>query len=452
MTYFCKTCGYSTPSWLGRCPQCGEWNSFYEVEKSSRKKLSSSSSFCVPSSLAEMQDNLSPREKRFSTGLKEVDRVLGGGVVEGSLLLLSGDPGIGKSTLLLKIAEGMTRFGKKVLYVSSEESLHQIYLRVERLQMERSPHLFLLSTDDFEEITAVLSSLAPQVVIVDSIQNLGKGTTELLPGSVALIRELSIQFMEIAKRNNVALFLVGHVTKEGLVAGPKTLEHLVDVVLYLEGDPQRPLRMLRGIKNRFGSTQEVGILEMREEGLSEVLDPSSYFVGDGEMSSIGTVRTVLAEGKRTMMIEVQSLVSPSYFDFPRRVSLGLDLNRLHLLLAVLEKVTRVRFAKQDVYLSLGGGIRATEVAIDLAVCCSVLSSRMNKAMDRSVVYCGEVSLNGEIRPVSFLEQRVQEALRMGAKRIVTFTPHHTLPSRYAAITWSLYRHIGEALKQEGFLS
>lgn len=453
MAYVCKGCGYSTPNWLGRCPQCGEWNSFYEVEKSSRKKRSPSPvPPRSPLSLAEMESNHFPREKRFSTGLREVDRVLGGGVVEGSLLLLSGDPGIGKSTLLLKIAEGIAMSGKKVLYVSTEESLHQIYLRVERLQIGRSPCLFLLSTDDFEEIVAALPSLMPQMVIVDSIQNLGKSETDLLPGSVALIRELSIQFMEMAKKDNVALFLVGHVTKEGLVAGPKTLEHLVDVVLYLEGDPQRPLRMLRGIKNRFGSTQEVGILEMREEGLSEVLDPSSYFVGDGEASSVGTVRTVLAEGKRTMMIEVQSLVSPSYFDFPRRVSLGVDLNRLHLLLAVLEKVTRIRFARQDVYLSLGGGIRATETALDLAVCFSVLSSRMNREVDRDVIYCGEVSLNGEIRPVSFLEQRVQEALRMGAKRIVTFTPHHALPSRYPAITWSLYRHIGEALREEGFLS
>lgn len=453
MAYVCKGCGYSTPNWLGRCPQCGGWNSFYEVEKSSRKKRSPSSvSLRSPLSLAEMESNQFSREKRFSTGLREVDRVLGGGVVEGSLLLLSGDPGIGKSTLLLKIAEGIAMSGKKVLYVSTEESLHQIYLRVERLQIGRSPYLFLLSTDDFEEIVAAFSSLVPQMVIVDSIQNLGKSETDLLPGSVALIRELSIQFMEMAKKDNVALFLVGHVTKEGLVAGPKTLEHLVDVVLYLEGDPQRPLRMLRGIKNRFGSTQEVGILEMREEGLSEVLDPSFYFVGDGEVSSVGTVRTVLAEGKRTMMIEVQSLVSPSYFDFPRRVSSGMDLNRLHLLLAVLEKITRIRFAKQDVYLSLGGGIRATETALDLAVCFSVLSSRMNREVDRDVVYCGEVSLNGEIRPVSLLEQRVQEALRMGAKRIVTFTPHHTLPSRYPAITWSLYHHIGEALKKEGFLS
>jgi DNA repair protein RadA/Sms len=450
--YVCKDCGYSTPNWLGKCPQCGEWNSFSEVQREARKKPASP----VPSSpllsLAEMQGDYFAKEKRFSTGLKEVDRVLGGGVVEGSLILLSGDPGIGKSTLLLKIAEGMVKGGKKVLYVSTEESLHQMYLRVERLQIERSSQLFLFATDSFEEIVGHLFSLQPQVVIVDSIQNLGRRGTDFLPGSVALIRDLSVQFMEVAKRDNVALFLVGHVTKEGLVAGPRTLEHLVDVVLYLEGDPQRPLRMLRGIKNRFGSTQEVGILEMGEEGLSEILDPSSYFVGDGHVSGIGTVRTVLAEGKRTMMIEVQSLVGPSYFDFPRRVSLGVDLNRLHLLLAVLEKVTRVRFSRQDVYLSLGGGMRTTETALDLAVCCSVLSSRLNKNVDRSVVYCGEVSLNGEIRPVTLLEKRVQEAIRMGARRIVTFTPNRVLPSRYQTLEWSLYPHLKEALHQEGFLA
>ncbi|MGQ9748022.1 MAG: DNA repair protein RadA, partial [Candidatus Caldatribacteriaceae bacterium] len=377
--------------------------------------------------------------------------VLGGGVVGGSLVLLSGDPGIGKSTLLLKIAEGIAKSGRKVLYVSTEESLPQIYLRVKRLQVERSAYLFFLSTDCFEEIVDHLPSLMPQVVMVDSIQNLGKRETDFLPGSVALLRELSVQFMEMGKRDNVALFLVGHVTKEGLVAGPKTLEHLVDVVLYLEGDPQRPLRMLRGIKNRFGSTQEVGILEMQETGLSEILDPSLYFIGEGDSGSVGTVRTVLAEGRRAVMIEVQSLVNPSYFDFPRRVSLGVDLNRLHLLLAVLEKTTRLRFSRQDVYLSLGGGMRATETALDLAVCWSVVSSRLNRMVDRGTVYWGEVSLNGEIRPVSLLEQRVQEAMRMGAKRVVTFTPHHTLPSRYPAIQWSIYSHIGEALQKESFL-
>lgn len=448
MAYVCRGCGYSTPSWLGRCPQCGEWNSFLEVEKKPHPRRSPSTR---PSSLAEMAKEEFPQKRRFSTGLGEVDRVLGGGVVEGSLILLSGDPGIGKSTLLLKIAEGVAVRGKTVLYVSSEESLHQLYLRAQRLRLEQTPRLFLLATGDLEEITGHLPSLRPEVVMVDSIQNLTTQEADCLPGSAALLRALSIRFMDLAKRENLAIFLVGHVTKEGLVAGPKTLEHLVDVVLYLEGDPQRPLRMLRGMKNRFGSTQEVGILTMQEEGLSEVLDPSSYFLSQGETAQVGMARTVLAEGKRTMMIEVQSLVSPSYFDFPRRVSLGVDLNRLHLLLAVLEKVTRIRFARQDVYLSLGGGMKTTETALDLAVCVSVVSSRLDRPVERDVVYCGEVDLNGRIRPVSLLEQRVQEALRMGARRVVTCAPDGLLSSRYRDLEWRLFGHLGEVLRGEGLL-
>jgi len=399
-----------------------------------------------------MQKNQFFRGKRLSTGLREVDRVLGGGVVEGSLILLSGDPGIGKSTLLLKIAEGIAAQNQRVLYTSSEESLAQLSLRVERLKIQKSPHFFLFSADCFDDLVEQLFTLKPQVVVVDSIQNLGKRESECLPGSVGMLRELSAAFLEMAKKENVAFFLVGHVTKEGFVAGPKTLEHFVDVVLYLEGDPQRPLRMIRGMKNRFGSTQEVGILEMQEEGLVEILDPSQYFAGDHDTSAVGTARTVVAEGKRIMMIEVQSLVSSSSFDFPRRVSLGMDLNRLHLLLAVLEQTTRLRFVRHDVYVSIGGGVRVTETALDLAVCMSVLSSRLNQSVNRKTVYLGEISLNGAIRPVSLLEQRVQEALRMGAKRLVLSARNQDHSAKYPGIEWLQYHHLQETLKREGFFS
>jgi len=386
--------------------------------------------------------------RRFSSGIGEVDRVLGGGVVEGSLILLSGDPGIGKSTLLLEIAENVARVGKTVLYVSSEESLAQVYLRVNRLGLSRTPNLFLLSSDTFEDILSAIDTLSPHLVIVDSIQNLSRQESDFLPGSVAMLRELSTQFMGIAKKRGIACILVGHVTKEGVVAGPKTLEHLVDVVLYLEGDPNRPLRMLRGMKNRFGSTQEVGLLELGEEGFVEVSDPSLYFLLDGEGSCPGVARTVLAEGKRAMVVEIQSLVHPSSFDFPRRVSLGIDLNRLHLLLAVVEKNARIRFSRHDVYVSIAGGIRALETGLDLALCVSLVSSRLEREVRKDTVFCGEVGLGGEVRSVPLLELRLQEALRVGIRRAV-LARNQKVPLRLAGIDCVFCSHILELLEREG---
>jgi len=453
VSYRCSNCGYFTPRWLGKCPQCGEWNSFLLTSREESKKKEESS-YSPPLSLSEIREKKLQLGNRFSTGLGEVDRVLGGGVVEGSLVLLSGDPGIGKSTLLLKIAESIAREGKKVLYASSEESLYQVYLRVERLGLDCNPPLFLLSTNSFEEVREGISSLRPQVVIVDSIQNLGRENLEFLPGSIATLRDLSSRFMEIAKKENVALFLVGHVTKEGAIAGPKVLEHLVDVVLYLEGDANHPLRLLRSMKNRFGSTQEVGILEMQEKGLIEVRDPSHYFMEDSRLTSIGTARTVWAEGKRAMVLEIQSLVHPSYFDFPRRVSLGMDLNRLHLLLAVIEKNTRLRFSRHDVYLSMVGGIKTSETALDLPVCFSLVSSRLNREINKETVYLGEVGLSGEIRPIPLLEQRVNESARMGIKRVVisSYYPSSSLPESQGEIMVVGYSTIREALEKEGLLS
>jgi len=416
-------------------------------------KKERSSSYSPPLSLAEVKEKKFQLGDRFSTSLKEVDRVLGGGLVEGSLILLSGDPGIGKSTLLLKIAEGIAREGKKVLYASSEESLYQVYLRAERLGLDCNPPLFLLSTNSFEEIREGISSLQPQAVIVDSIQNLGRENLEFLPGSVATLRDLSSRFMEIAKKENIVLFLVGHVTKEGAIAGPKALEHLVDVVLYLEGDANHPLRLLRSMKNRFGSTQEVGILEMLERGLVEVKDPSHYFMEESKLAGIGTARTVWAEGKRAMVVEIQSLVHPSYFDFPRRVSLGMDLNRLHLLLAIIEKNTRLRFSRQDVYLSMVGGIKTSETALDLPVCFSLVSSRLNREIDKETVYLGEVGLSGEIRPVPLLEQRINESARMGIKRVVVSSYHSRdfLSERWGEIALVGYSNVREALEKEGLI-
>lgn len=449
MRYICAECGYSTPSWMGRCPQCGGWNTFFaeDTKKTSRKDRPPKA---VPVSLAELEGTTLAGPQRFLTGFSEVDRVLGGGVVAGSLVLLSGDPGIGKSTLLFEIARNIALQGKRVLYVSSEESLPQISLRTKRLCTGNTPYLFLLSTGTFEDVLSAFETLAPDLAIVDSIQNLAREGSDFLPGSVALLRELSAQFMELAKSRNTALILVGHVTKEGVVAGPKTLEHLVDVVLYLEGDPNRPFRILRSMKNRFGSTQEVGFLELREEGFVEVTDPSRYFLFEEHSSRIGVARAVLAEGKRAMVVEVQSLVHPSFLDFPRRVSLGVDLNRVHLLLAVLEKITRVRFARQDVYVSIAGGIRTVETSLDLALCVSLLSSRLEREIPKDTVFCGEVGLGGEIRSVPFLENRLREASRIGIRRAV-LSRSQNLPPRLAGIECVPYGNILELFQGEGLL-
>lgn len=416
-----------------------------------RRETRQQSSRVMPVAFAEL-DEASLREyHRFTTGFSEVDRVLGGGIVAGSLILLSGDPGIGKSTLLFEIAHNMALQGKRVLYVSSEESLPQIYLRVKRLKAEKTPNLFLLSTSVFEDVLSALENLAPELAIVDSVQNLSREESDFLPGSIALLRDFSIRFMEIAKSRNIAFILVGHVTKEGVVAGPRTLEHLVDVVLYLEGDPNRPLRFLRGMKNRFGSTQEIGLLELTEDGFIEVTDPSRYFLSDAkEAPHTGVARTVLAEGKRAMVVEVQSLVHPSFLDFPRRVSLGVDLNRIHLLLAVIEKVARIRFSRQDVYVSIVGGIRTFETSSDLALCVSLVSSRLEREVRKDTVFCGEVGLGGEIRSVPFLESRLQEALRIGIRRAV-LARSQCIPPRLREIECASYGNILELFQYEGLL-
>lgn len=451
MRYVCSECGYSTPSWMGRCPQCGGWNTFFEEKEARKKPERQSHSRVAPVALTELNETCARGYTRFSTGFSEVDRVLGGGIVTGSLILLSGDPGIGKSTLLLEIVRNVASLGKRVLYVSSEESLSQVYLRVERLRIGRIPTLFLLATGTFEDVLEALDTLSPELVVVDSVQNLSREESDFLPGSVALLRDLSAQFMGIAKRRNVALILVGHVTKEGVVAGPRTLEHLVDVVLYLEGDANRPLRVLRGMKNRFGSTQEIGLLELTEEGFVEVSDPSRYFLLDGESAPrTGVARTVLAEGKRAMVVEIQSLVHPSFLDFPRRVSLGIDLNRVHLLLAVIEKMARIRFSRQDVYVSIAGGIRTEETSLDLALCVSLVSSRLEKEVRKDTIFCGEVGLGGEVRSVPFLESRLQEALRVGIRRAV-LARGQKVPPRLSGMECAFYGNILELFQGENLL-
>ncbi len=452
--HVCRNCGHTTPSWMGRCPQCGEWNTFDEQSASPSKKGNPSSKPRTrPISLDEITDKDLVTDRRIATGFSEMDRVLGGGVVEGSLTLLSGDPGIGKSTLLLELAAGVSRNEVRTLYVSSEESLNQLFIRIQRLGVKKSANLYLLATDSFDDIIHAVDEIAPRLVVVDSIQNVSREGLDFLPGSIALIRDLNVRFMEVAKRRNIAFFLVGHVTKEGVVAGPRTLEHLVDVVMYLEGEPQKPLRVLRGVKNRFGSTQEVGLLEMQENGLVELADPSQFFVTENQGGESGTARTVLSEGKRALVIEVQSLVNPTSLDIPRRVSLGIDFNRLQLLVAVLEKRSRIRFNRQDIYLNIVGGMRVTETVTDLAVCFSLASSRLEKKMDQKSVYLGEVGLNGEIRAGYMFDSRISEAARSGATRVILSDYHQinrglSLPHNVEVVG---YKNLTEALLGEGIL-
>jgi len=454
--YVCQNCGYSTPTWLGKCSQCGGWNTFQEIAVPSQNSFhkTRTQTNSLPVSFPDLYHQNYELDRRFPTGFGEVDRVLGGGIVEGSLSLLSGDPGIGKSTLLLAIAAGVAIKGKKVLYVSTEESLHQLFIRIQRFGYKPDPNLWLYSTDSFNDIDSSLESIHPDLIVVDSIQNLTLDELEIMPGNISLIRDLSARFMEVSKRRNIAIFLVGHVTKEGVVAGPRTLEHLVDVVLYLDGEAHHQLRILRSVKNRFGSTQEIGLLEMREEGLVELADPSQFFLVEKNLENSSTARTVLAEGRRALLLEVQTLVNQSYLDYPRRVSVGFDVNRLHLLVAVIEKRVRTRFTQQDIYLNMAGGMKVNETTPDLAICFSLISSRMEKSLDKNTIYLGEIGLGGEIRPVHFFEGRIQEAARMGIGRVVTSHYHlgKNTKKKGEGIEIVGYRTLLEASQKEGLIS
>lgn len=453
--YICQNCEYSTPSWLGKCPQCGGWNTFKEITSIPQKspKRNESKTTTQPLSLPDLFKQNYEVERRIGTSLSEVDRVLGGGIVEGSLSLLSGDPGIGKSTLLLAIAAGIARQGKKVLYVSTEESLHQLFIRVQRFGFKPNPNLWLHSTDSYNDIERSIENLVPSLMIIDSIQNLSLDEFNSIPGNISLIRDLSSRFMEISKKRNIAIFLVGHVTKEGIVAGPRTLEHLVDVVLYLDGEAHHQLRVLRSVKNRFGSTQEVGLLEMKEEGLVELIDPSKFFLVEKDIDNSSTARTVLAEGKRALLLEVQTLVNRSYLDYPRRVSVGFDVNRLHLLVAVIEKRLHLHFSQQDIYLNMAGGMKVTETTPDLAVCFSLISSRLEKSLSKNTIYLGEVGLGGEIRPVHFFEGRIQEAERMGISQVITsqYHLHSSAKKKLRGLKIIGYQTLYEAAQKEGLV-
>ncbi len=409
--FFCKECGYESPKWLGQCPGCREWNSFVEepVVKKGKSIVKKSLSVSEPAKLKDISLN---SDDRVETGIEELDRVLGGGIVPGSLILVGGDPGIGKSTLLLQVCQKLSSQNQKVLYVSGEESLKQIKLRAIRIG-EFGDNLNLLCETNLEQIEEVIKTQLPDIVIIDSIQTMYKEDVTSAPGSVTQVRESTNTFMQLAKGMSISIFIVGHVTKEGVVAGPRVLEHMVDTVLYFEGDRHASYRILRGVKNRFGSTNEIGVFEMRESGLQEVKNPSEYMLSGRPEHASGSIIACSIEGTRPILIEIQALVCKTNFGLPRRTSAGTDYNRVNLLMAVLEKRMGMQLGECDAYVNIAGGIKINEPALDLGIIMAIVSSYKDRIIDSKTIVFGEVGLSGEVRAVSMAEQRIQEAVKLG---------------------------------------
>lgn len=427
--FVCNQCGYETPKWMGRCPECGSWNCFEEVIKTapaaaaSSKVAISRNSTNVHTSVP-IRDIDTDDEIRFYTGLSELDRVLGGGIVKGSLVLLGGDPGIGKSTLLLQICEHLGAM-LRILYVSGEESIRQLKLRANRLGVH-SENLSILASTDVEAIGNTILKEKPDLVMIDSIQTMCIGAISSSPGSITQVRESTNAFLRIAKSEDIPIFIVGHVNKDGAIAGPKVLEHIVDSVLYFEGDRNFSYRILRAVKNRYGSTNEIGMFEMNDTGLSEVANPSTMLLSGRPQGVSGCCVACVMEGTRPILSEVQALVTKTGFGTPRRTATGFDYNRMNLLLAVLEKRAGFFFGTLDVYINVVGGLRLDDPAADLPVALSLVSSLLDKPVAEDIIAFGEVGLGGEIRNVSGLADRVREAARLGFTRAII--PRHALAS------------------------
>lgn len=414
--FYCQNCGFESTKWMGQCPGCHEWNSFVEeqiISATSQKVKKAVQQVTVQ----KMTDISATSERRISTQIHELDRVLGGGIVPGSLVLVGGDPGIGKSTLLLQVCNHLANNHHKVLYVSGEESAQQIKIRADRIG-KFGEQLFLLCETSLEIITEVIEREKPDVVVVDSIQTMYGETVASAPGSVSQVRAATSVFMQIAKGKGVTVFLVGHVTKEGTVAGPKVLEHMVDTVLYFEGERHATYRVLRGVKNRFGSTNEIGVFEMKENGLEEVENPSEYLLEGKPVGASGSVVACSLEGTRPILIEVQALVCQSNLGIPRRTAVGADINRVNLLMAVLEKRAGFHLSNCDAYINIAGGIKMNEPAMDLAIVMAILSSYKDVVVHEKIICFGEVGLSGEVRSVSQCEARVKEAIKLGFEKCI----------------------------------
>ncbi len=412
--FVCQECGYLSPKWLGKCPSCDTWNSLIEELVSKKNHIKNS----IPTSKVQAVSKIEiENEPRINTNIEEFNRVLGGGIVSGSLILVGGDPGIGKSTLLLQSAQKIALSEHSVLYISGEESIKQIKIRANRLGVD-SDKLFILIENQIEQIENHIDKIKPEVVIIDSIQTMYYSQILSSQGSIAQVKECTTILMRIAKINSIAIIIVGHVTKQGEIAGPRVLEHIVDSVLYFEGERHHTYRILRTVKNRYGSTNEIGIFEMKEDGLLEVNNPSEFFLSQRPLGVAGSTITASIEGTRPVLVEVQALLSTTSFVSPRRMASGIDQQRVLLIMAVLEKRIGILLQNQDVYINVAGGIKIVETGSDLSIAMSIVSNFRDRAIDPYDVYIGEIGLTGEVRGVSRIEQRVVEAKKLGFKRVI----------------------------------
>jgi DNA repair protein RadA/Sms len=416
IVYCCQTCGYQTPKWMGKCPDCGTWDSIVE-ERSTAGSFRDAGRKTVKLHTAPVAiDSIElEKENRLLTDIREFDRVLGGGLVPGTLVLIGGDPGIGKSTLMLQVLYGLAIQGHKVLYVSGEESNRQIRLRSQRLQTVSSK-LMVVSEVEMDAILAMIQSEPPQVLVVDSIQTIYSADLTSAPGSVSQVRESTVRLMLMAKKTGIPTLLVGHVTKDGAIAGPKLLEHMVDTVLYFEGDRNHIFRILRAVKNRFGSTNEIGVFEMKDQGLDEVANPSAVFLSERPANAAGSAVTASMEGTRPILVELQALANSTSFGTPRRTILGLDPNRVALLAAVMEKQLGMHLMGYDIFMNVAGGVKVIEPAVDMAIVSAIASSFLDKPLPDATVVFGEVGLTGEVRAIAHVDTRIGEARKMGFKR------------------------------------
>lgn len=440
--YFCQNCGHEETKWLGQCPACREWNTF--VEEKVTPAASKTVKECREAQAVTLSSIKTDEDDRMLTQIAELDRVLGGGIVKGSLVLVGGDPGIGKSTLLLQVCQRLSAMGRKLLYISGEESLKQIKLRANRMG-EFSENLYLLCETGLDIIRRMIEQQKPDMVVIDSIQTMYNEEVGSAPGSVSQVRESTNVFMQLAKGLNISIFIVGHVTKEGTVAGPRVLEHMVDTVLYFEGDRHASYRILRGVKNRFGSTNEIGVFEMRKEGLVEVKNPSEFMLSGKPEHASGSVVACAIEGTRPMLMEIQALVCKTNFGMPRRTAAGLDYNRVNLLMAVLEKRLGLQLSNYDAYVNIAGGIRLNEPAADLGIVMAIVSSYKNRPIAEDVIVFGEVGLSGEVRAVSMPEQRVSEAKKLGFKTCVIPEVSVKSVGKVEGITVIGVKSVGEAV-------
>ena len=444
--FVCNECGYESAKWMGKCPACNSWNTFFE-EKISTKVESGKREKKIQEAPKPLNSFVGQDAQRTSTGYAELDRVLGGGLVKGSLVLVGGEPGIGKSTLILQLCDKVKGEGK-VLYVSGEESAEQIKLRADRLNIKNDDILFLGETD-IDIIDQNIEELNPKLVIIDSMQTMYSEEISSAPGSVSQVREITSRIMKICKSRKITTIIIGHVTKDGNIAGPRVLEHMVDTVLYIEGERYFSYRMIRGVKNRFGSTNEVGMFEMQEKGMVEITNPSSILISDREDNPPGSILVASVEGTRPLLIELQALTTPTVFGLPRRAANGIDYNRLTMLIAVLEKKTGLPLGSQDVYLNVVGGIKVNEPALDLGIILATASSFKNVSIPKGVIALGEVGLTGEVRTINMMEKRLKEAERLGFKKCIIPENNKKLLKESYKLDIIGVKNINEAMKAIG---